>query len=112
MERSYVSIQVFQAEVFKRFLDGGNLEECYESVAAVANLWLDVLVSENKFMVMTMLLRQICLGKQASSECRAVVQIHFHGIVEAKGIACALWSPYVYMSVLCTWHDVASNMST
>ncbi len=40
--------QVFQAEVFKRFLDGGSLEECYQSVAAVANLWLDVLVSSSK----------------------------------------------------------------
>jgi hypothetical protein len=43
---SQVRVQVFQGEVFKRFLDGGDLEECYQSVAAVANLWLDVLVSE------------------------------------------------------------------
>jgi DNA polymerase epsilon subunit 1 len=36
-------VKVFQSEVFKRFLDGGSLEECYTSVAAVANQWLDVL---------------------------------------------------------------------
>ncbi|KAJ1486875.1 hypothetical protein T484DRAFT_1788268, partial [Baffinella frigidus] len=36
-------IKVFQERVFKRFLDGENLEECYQSVADVANHWLDVL---------------------------------------------------------------------
>jgi len=36
-------IKMFQSEVFKRFLDGNTLEECYASVAAVANQWLDVL---------------------------------------------------------------------
>lgn len=36
-------VKSFQSEVFKRFLDGGTLEECYQSVAAVANQWLDVL---------------------------------------------------------------------
>ena len=36
-------VKVFQERVFKRFLDGGNLEECYSSVADVANHWLDVL---------------------------------------------------------------------
>ena len=36
-------VKSFQSEVFKRFLDGSTLEECYKSVAAVANQWLDVL---------------------------------------------------------------------
>ena len=36
-------VKSFQSEVFKRFLDGSTLEECYTSVAAVANQWLDVL---------------------------------------------------------------------
>jgi len=36
-------VKTFQSEVFKRFLDGGSLDECYQSVASVANLWLDVL---------------------------------------------------------------------
>ena len=36
-------VKTFQSEVFKRFLDGGTLEECYASVASVANQWLDVL---------------------------------------------------------------------
>jgi hypothetical protein len=36
-------IKIFQSEVFDRFLDGATLAECYASVAAVANKWLDVL---------------------------------------------------------------------
>ena len=36
-------IKVFQAEVFERFLGGSTLAECYDSVAAVANRWLDML---------------------------------------------------------------------
>ncbi|KAK8952512.1 DNA polymerase epsilon catalytic subunit A [Platanthera zijinensis] len=36
-------IKVFQAEVFDKFLQGSTLEECYASVAAVANRWLDLL---------------------------------------------------------------------
>jgi DNA polymerase epsilon subunit 1 len=36
-------VKLFQEEIFGRFLDGGTLEECYSSVASVANRWLDVL---------------------------------------------------------------------
>ncbi|KAL7564782.1 hypothetical protein ACA910_021045 [Epithemia clementina (nom. ined.)] len=36
-------IKTFQSEVFDRFLDGGNLKECYAAVAEVANYWIDVL---------------------------------------------------------------------
>ena len=36
-------VKSFQSEVFKRFLDGSTLDECYQSVAAVANQWIDVL---------------------------------------------------------------------
>ncbi|KAK9824549.1 hypothetical protein WJX72_011249 [[Myrmecia] bisecta] len=36
-------IKVFQGEVFERFLDGDTLAECYDSVAEVANRWLDML---------------------------------------------------------------------
>jgi DNA polymerase epsilon subunit 1 len=41
-------VKNFQSEVFKRFLDGSTLDECYRSVANVANHWLDVL--DNKGM--------------------------------------------------------------
>lgn len=36
-------IKIFQAEVFKQFLSGSTLEECYGSVAKVANQLLDLL---------------------------------------------------------------------
>lgn len=36
-------IKVFQSEVFDHFLQGQTLQECYESVAGVANRWLDLL---------------------------------------------------------------------
>ncbi|KAL3922010.1 MAG: hypothetical protein SGILL_002437 [Bacillariaceae sp.] len=36
-------IKTFQSQVFERFLDGSTLEECYDSVADVANHWIDVI---------------------------------------------------------------------
>ena len=38
-------IKIFQSSVFEAFLLGSTLEECYFSVAKVANYWLDVLYS-------------------------------------------------------------------
>lgn len=36
-------IKTFQSQVFERFLDGDGLKECYDSVAEIANHWLDVI---------------------------------------------------------------------
>ncbi|PHH85902.1 hypothetical protein CDD83_11018 [Cordyceps sp. RAO-2017] len=36
-------IKIFQQQIFKFFLDGRDLTECYTAVAKVANRWLDVL---------------------------------------------------------------------
>lgn len=36
-------IKTFQSQVFERFLDGKNLVECYDSVAEIANHWIDVI---------------------------------------------------------------------
>lgn len=41
-------IKVFQAELFHKFLHGSTLEECYSSVASVANGWLDLLDNQGK----------------------------------------------------------------
>jgi DNA polymerase epsilon subunit 1 len=38
-------IKNFQSSVFETFLNGTTLQECYDSVATVANFWLDVLYS-------------------------------------------------------------------
>ncbi|KAG0367489.1 hypothetical protein BC939DRAFT_506368 [Gamsiella multidivaricata] len=39
-------IKNFQSQLFKVFLEGSDLEECYAAVARVANQWLDVLYSK------------------------------------------------------------------
>ncbi|KAJ3352743.1 DNA polymerase epsilon catalytic subunit [Entophlyctis luteolus] len=39
-------IKIFQTAIFKVFLEGGTLSECYAAVAAVCNQWLDVLYSK------------------------------------------------------------------
>lgn len=41
LTRALLNMQ--QAEIFDNFLHGETLEECYASVAAVANRWLDML---------------------------------------------------------------------
>ena len=41
-------IKAFQLQVFERFLDGANLIQCYNSVAEVANHWLDVLDTQGE----------------------------------------------------------------
>lgn len=41
-------IKMFQGEVFDQFLKGSCLSECYQSVAAVANRWLDMLDTKGK----------------------------------------------------------------
>ncbi|XP_046997014.1 DNA polymerase epsilon catalytic subunit 1 [Schistocerca americana] len=39
-------VKIFQSSVFEAFLKGDTLEKCYESVARVADYWLDVLYSK------------------------------------------------------------------
>lgn len=39
-------IKIFQSSVFEAFLKGDSLEKCYDSVAKVADYWLDVLYSK------------------------------------------------------------------
>ena len=36
-------IKTFQSQVFEHFLDGTSLSECYDSVANIANHWIDIL---------------------------------------------------------------------
>ena len=39
-------IKIFQSSVFEAFLNGNNLQTVYESVAKVADYWLDILYSK------------------------------------------------------------------
>eukprot|EP00934_Nitzschia_sp_Nitz4_P003410 Nitzschia sp. Nitz4//scaffold180_size44305//24137//35517//NITZ4_007241-RA/size44305-processed-gene-0.44-mRNA-1//1//CDS//3329539473//3400//frame0 len=41
-------IKTFQSQVFERFLDGDSLSACYDSVAEVANHWIDVIDSRGE----------------------------------------------------------------
>ena len=44
-------IKNFQSSVFEAFLHGSSLQECYQSVARVADFWLDVLYSKVSLVV-------------------------------------------------------------
>ena len=43
-------IKTFQSQIFERFLDGNSLVECYDSVAEVANHWIDVIDTRGEFL--------------------------------------------------------------
>ncbi|CAG9957227.1 unnamed protein product, partial [Clonostachys rosea f. rosea IK726] len=43
---SLAELKGFEQQIFKFFLEGTNLEQCYTAVAKVANQWLDVLHSK------------------------------------------------------------------
>ncbi|ODV64406.1 DNA polymerase epsilon catalytic subunit [Ascoidea rubescens DSM 1968] len=43
-------IKNFQSDIFKVFLEGKTLEECYLSVGGIANRWLDVLETKGKML--------------------------------------------------------------
>ena len=42
-------IKIFQSSVFEAFLYGNSLQSVYESVAKVADYWLDILFSKVRF---------------------------------------------------------------
>ena len=42
-------IKIFQQEVFTRFLDGSNLQECYDACGEVASRWYDILESKGEY---------------------------------------------------------------
>lgn len=39
-------IKTFQSSIFKVFLEGNSLKECYSAVASISNRWLDILFSK------------------------------------------------------------------
>ncbi|KAF2666688.1 DUF1744-domain-containing protein [Microthyrium microscopicum] len=56
-------IKIFQTQLFKFFLNGTTLAECYASVATVANQWLDVLYQQGKTLADEELIDLICENK-------------------------------------------------
>ena len=58
-------VKIFQDEVFKQFLSGDSLEECYDAVGAVANYWLDVLDNQGRNIDDEELLGNVASGKHS-----------------------------------------------
>lgn len=59
-------VKNFQSDIFKLFLEGKTLEECYKSVAIVANNWLDVLDTKGGMLEDEDLIELICENKSMS----------------------------------------------
>lgn len=95
-------IKIFQSSVFESFLKGNTLEECYSSVAKVADYWLDVLytkganmpdselfelISENRSMSRKL---EEYEGQKSTSISTAKRLAEFLGdqMVKDKGLAC------------------------
>lgn len=61
-------IKKFQGQVFDRFLDGTSLEECYDSVANVANHWMDVIDTRGEKLSDHELMDLICENRNMSRQ--------------------------------------------
>ncbi|KAI0475242.1 DNA polymerase epsilon [Xylariaceae sp. FL0804] len=59
-------IKIFQQQIFKFFLDGKTLAECYTAVAKVANKWLDVLYSKGSTLADEEFIDLICENRSMS----------------------------------------------
>ncbi|KAJ1982312.1 DNA polymerase epsilon catalytic subunit [Dimargaris xerosporica] len=95
-------IKIFQSQIFRLFLDGSNLEECYAAVARLADQWLDVLyskgaslhdhelvelISENRSMSKS--LAEYGTQKSTSiSTARRLAEFLGDQVVKDKGLAC------------------------
>ncbi|EIF46064.1 dna-directed dna polymerase catalytic subunit a [Brettanomyces bruxellensis AWRI1499] len=79
-------IKNFQSDIFKLFLDGTTLEECYATVANVANRWLDVLDSHGKMLEDEDLIELICENRSMSKTLAEYGQQKSTSITTAKRI--------------------------
>lgn len=95
-------IKIFQQQIFKFFLEGTTLPECYAAVSKVANQWLDVLhskgvtladeelmelISENRSMTKT--LEEYGAQKSTSiTTAKRLADFLGEGMVKDKGLNC------------------------
>ncbi|KAK1753157.1 DNA polymerase epsilon catalytic subunit A, partial [Echria macrotheca] len=95
-------IKIFQQQIFKFFLEGSDLQECYTAVATVANRWLDVLhskggtladeelmelISENRSMTKT--LEEYGSQKSTSiTTAKRLADFLGEGMIKDKGLNC------------------------
>ncbi|CAJ2509442.1 Uu.00g144680.m01.CDS01 [Anthostomella pinea] len=59
-------IKIFQSQIFKFFLEGETLAECYAAVSKVANKWLDVLYSKGSTLADEEFIDLICENRSMS----------------------------------------------
>ncbi|KKF94147.1 DNA polymerase epsilon catalytic subunit A [Ceratocystis platani] len=102
-------IKIFQQQIFKFFLEGATLAECYGAVSKVANRWLDVLynkgstlsdeelmdlISENRSMSKT--LEEYGSQKSTSiTTAKRLADFLGEGMVKDKGLNCKFIISYI-----------------
>ncbi|KAK5080592.1 DNA polymerase epsilon catalytic subunit [Lithohypha guttulata] len=77
-------IKIFQTQLFKVFLDGTTLEECYQAVARIADRWLDVLDQRGSTMADEELIDLICENKSMTK----TLEEYGEQMVKDKGLNC------------------------
>ncbi|KAH8673336.1 DNA polymerase family B [Xylariales sp. PMI_506] len=80
-------IKIFQQQIFKFFLEGTTLAECYGAVAKVANKWLDVLYSKGSTLADEELIDLICENRSMSKTLEEYGSQKSTSITTAKRLA-------------------------
>lgn len=80
-------IKVFQTQVFRVFLEGRNLIECYAAVAKVADKWLDVLYSKGATLADEELVELVCENRSMSKTITEYGALKSTSISTAKRLA-------------------------
>jgi DNA polymerase epsilon subunit 1 len=80
-------IKIFQTQIFKFFLDGTTLKECYGAVAKVANQWLDVLYQKGSTLADVELIDLICENKNMTKTLEEYGSQKSTAITTAKRLA-------------------------
>jgi DNA polymerase epsilon subunit 1 len=80
-------IKIFQTQIFKFFLEGTTLQECYGAVAKVSNQWLDVLYSHGSTLADEELIDLICENRSMSKSLEEYGNQKSTSITTAKRLA-------------------------
>ncbi|KAI2616907.1 DUF1744-domain-containing protein [Hypomontagnella submonticulosa] len=80
-------IKIFQQQIFKFFLEGSTLTECYAAVAKVANRWLDVLHNKGSTLADEELIDLICENRSMSKTLEEYGSQKSTSITTAKRLA-------------------------
>ncbi|KAI1438069.1 DNA polymerase epsilon [Xylaria sp. CBS 124048] len=80
-------IKIFQQQIFKFFLEGSTLTECYAAVAKVANKWLDVLYSKGSTLADEEFIDLICENRSMSKTLEEYGNQKSTSITTAKRLA-------------------------